>query len=157
MKKKRLINNLEKKKISVIVTSRFFKNIRKSSYITEERDDQGLTIYRLEELAEQKDYPFLDVSIVHNWRNDNAFVMLQPNINMLSGHSIIIGKDTLSLEQANMTQQVNLAGKIYNQLIDNGSIWLLDNGRTQEFMAKSEDRQAIRVCLFDFFRLTNNF
>ena len=57
----------------------FFKNVRKSYYEVEERKDQGIDLYRLKGRNQKAEYPLFEFSIVHNWRNDNAFIMLTPN------------------------------------------------------------------------------
>ncbi len=134
----------------------YFKNMRRSEYDVEERKEQGLDIYTPENREDVK-YPMIELSIVHNWRNDNAFIMIQPNVYLTPGSQIKIGDTNITFESANMLEQAKVGGIIYNALLKDEQFYLVTGDETQPFLADGDDRKLVKSCLHDFFKLVEAF
>ena len=134
----------------------YFKNVRESYYNVEDREDQGIKIYRFEDWNYDANYPLIDLQIVYNWRNDNAFVMASPNAYFLEGDFIQINSDSLKFEISNMKDQLEFSSRIYNAIVSEQEMLLLSSG-SSSFMSKSEDRENFKILMYDFYRLTETF
>ena len=135
----------------------FFKNIRKSYYLVEERKEQGIDLYTFEDQNSDAYYPLIVVSIVHNWRNDNAFLMASPNTYIPQDARLLIDQDTMEIAQPNMTAQLLFLTKIYNAIVEEKTMQLLSQGDPLSFFDQQEDRDNFKTTLFDYYRLTGTF
>ena len=135
----------------------FFKNVRKSYYEVDERKDQGIDLYRLKKRNKKAEYALIEMAIVHNWRNDNAFIMITPNTYIGPTDKMAVGKDTLSFQPKSMPEQIQMAAIIYNGIIENLEFTLIRPDSTAPFLQDSDDREAIKVTVYDYLKLTETF
>ena len=139
----------------------FFKNVRRSYYDVEVMEEAKLEIYRLEKRVQESDGPVLNISIVNNWRYDEAYVLLEPNsaAGSLSDMKVIWENEDgnsgeISLEGGNKKNQLDFAAKVYEQIQNGSQFYIMKDGERLPFLNDSKSREAFRITLFDYFRLT---
>lgn len=139
----------------------FFKNVRRSYYDVEVMEEAKLEIYRLEKRVKESDKPVLNISIVNNWRYDEAYVLLEPNSASGSLTDLqVLWEDEkgnsgkIVLEGGNKKNQLDFAAKVYEQIQNGSRLYLKQNNERVELLNDSKSREAFRVTMFDYFRLT---
>ncbi|NVK84707.1 MAG: hypothetical protein HWE21_10325 [Cytophagia bacterium] len=139
----------------------FFKNVRRSYYDVEVMDEAKLEIYRLEKRVKESDKPILNISIVNNWRYDEAYILLEPNsaAGPLTELQILWENENGSsgeilLEGGNKKNQLDFAAKVYEQIQIGSQFYLRQNNQKIQLLDDSKSREAFRVTMFDYFRLT---
>ncbi len=131
----------------------FFNNMRKSYYAVQEMKDAGMNIY-LNKDFNQEDA--ISMSIIHNWRNDEASVMLDIKgidlpANFLVGSNPI---QTVSFEGRSIDEHIEVAIELYKAIINSEDLSIRsDSGSVQ---LSDPLRETIRVTMVDFFNLTDN-
>lgn len=141
-------------------TKLFFSNVRKSYYDLEEMEAAKLEIYRLKKRPEGEERPIIHLAIVNNWRYDEAYVLLEPNellnlgaleLNWKNGESGESG--TLNFENGNKESIVRFADQVYDQIQNGSDFTVLIDGKTSDILKESEDREAFRITMMDYYRL----
>tara|TARA_Y100000813_G_C24137880_1_gene340905 strand:+ start:340 stop:888 length:549 start_codon:yes stop_codon:yes gene_type:complete len=139
----------------------FFKNVRRSYYDVEVMEEAKLEIYRLKKRVKESDEPILNINIVNNWRYDEAYILLEPNsaAGSLSDIKVIWENEDgksgeISLEGGNKKNQLDFAAKVYDQIQNGSQFYIMKDGAKKAFLIDSKSREAFRVTMFDYFRLT---
>ena len=139
----------------------FFKNVRRSYYDVEVMEEAKLEIYRLKKRVKETDEPVLNINIVNNWRYDEAYVLLEPNsaAGSLSDIKVIWENEDgksgeISLGGGNKKNQLDFAAKVYDQIQNGSQFYIMKDGVKKAFLIDSKSREAFRVTMFDYFRLT---
>ncbi|WP_026999138.1 hypothetical protein [Eisenibacter elegans] len=69
----------------------FFKNVRQIYYDREEPPNTHITLYRLKKRVKTADTPLINLAIAHNWRFDEAYLVVEPNaLAFATGDSLYI-------------------------------------------------------------------
>lgn len=139
----------------------FFKNMRQTYYSMEDMPDAGIRIYR-----NRKNRPFdttkvmLNVAIVVNWKMNKAYLALESS--PLLGDEIHIkwtnedhtesGKYLISVR--NQANQMDFATDIYHGILKEYQFQLLDNRQDSHSFLDDDQRDAFRITMKDFYRLT---
>ena len=135
----------------------YFKNLRQFYYQSRELKDGQFTAFRLK--ADSLPSVPLQFSIVHNWRMDEAYIMLQDKEDTtLAGGWLILneGRDTFSLEQINALEHHELAMHLFEVLQeDEDIVHLTEYGQKPKLIWDVErERENVFAVLRDYFKLT---
>lgn len=141
----------------------FFKNVRKNYYNLEILDEAKLEIYRFKDRVLDEKTPILNLSIVNNWRYDEAYILLEPNSAIGSLVDLRIewrdsenNHGELNFEGRNKTDQLLFAAKIYEQIQNGSKFWIKKEGQTLPILHDTKSREAFRITMFDFLRLVRS-
>jgi hypothetical protein len=138
----------------------FFKNLRQSYYDKEEMEAAKLEIYRLRKRNQSLKHPVVNLAIVNNWRFDEAYLLLEPN-GLLTLDSLIISwknaengtNGTIEFENGNKKAIVKFADQIYDQIQQGSEFSVFLEGKAWDILKSSEDREAFRITMMDYYRL----
>ncbi len=140
-------------------TRLFFKNVRLLYYDLEEQNEGKIQILKLGDRIDDSSEAIINVYIINNWHQDRAYPMISPSayfdglevidIEMIKadGSSEIITFDT----QSNMDEHFYVATSIYEGLLKKYKFKLSEKGK--ELFTDSDQREAFRVTMVDFYRL----
>ena len=139
----------------------FFKNVRQSYYDKQEIKAAGMDIFRMSDRNIEADYPLIHLAIAYNWRNDQAFLMVEPNDKIINQESFtILGidgvkNDTLVIEYSmgNMKDQVAFAHKLYQSITSDQNLLIQINDEDEVIFDKFEDREVLRKTMLDYYKL----
>lgn len=143
----------------------FFKNLRQQNYDKEELPAARLDVFRHSDRTKEPSYPFLQLAMVVNWRNDEAYMLLEPNekintdvpveirwIDKTTGESGVY-----TFDYGNKEEHLRFAGELYGSILDGHELeYLSGPEKVISFMEKPKEREIFRISMFDFYRLTGN-
>ncbi|QTN38931.1 hypothetical protein HZ996_07185 [Cryomorphaceae bacterium] len=140
----------------------YFKNVR--SYFYEVWDDpkSGFVHYRIKSRNQNPAVPSINFLILHNWRFDEAYVMLEPNEALSSAQglslSVVTSSDSLSFALGDFTNYEHwmTSGRIYMALREDDSrFWLSDSegNRKVALYLDGEERKSLKKTLRDYYKL----
>jgi len=126
----------------------FFKNVRQYYYDLEENKEAGFNIYRKSDRSSDDQKPVLNLAIVHAWKVDQAYVLLEPN-------KWLEQRDTWNIEWSvpggesgklnysggNIQEQLDLVTKLYNLVLSDASFKI----NNQPFLKDKTEREAFRI------------
>ncbi|MDF9801126.1 hypothetical protein OKW21_006389 [Catalinimonas alkaloidigena] len=141
----------------------FFKNVRSIQYDKAVMGDTKLDVYRFKEQVEAEDRPILNLSIVVNWRYDEAYVLTEPNAFLQSLDTIkIMWQDTVAQENGtyqfsngNKAEHFQLAVQLYRSIQDQRALYILNDDQQIPFMRRRDEREAFRKSMVDYLRLVD--
>jgi len=142
----------------------FFKNVRAISYDKTTMDEAKLDIYRIKERVDLPEEPILDLSIVVNWRYDEAYILTEPNAFLQQMDTLyIVWKDTTQVQgqgaiqfiDGNKAEHFRLATQIYRNIQTESPMFILHEGEQHPFMHKKNIREPFRKTMVDYFRLVD--
>lgn len=140
----------------------YFKNVR--SYFYEIWDDpkSGFVHYRIKSRNQNPAVPSINFLILHNWRFDEAYVMLEPNEALSTAQglslSVVTSSDSLSFPLGDFTNYEHwmTSGRIYMALREDDSrFWLSesDGNRKVTLYLDGEERKSLKKTLRDYYKL----
>ncbi len=145
----------------------FFKNVRRNSYDHQDIPAAKLDIYRLSERNQAQDHPVLNLAIAHNWRHDEAYLLLEPNEAIGTAPPLHIywqaKKDSTQAgdyiwEERDKLSQLEFAAKINNALEHGQKLFIVaNNGKKLPLLKKPQEREAFKRTMFDYYKLTGTF
>jgi hypothetical protein len=139
----------------------FFRNMRQTYYHIEDLGDAGIRIYRFKKQAElDSSRAMMQIGIMVNWRSNKAYLLLQPS--PIVGDSIRLSyltnegeQGTWQLNERNQQLLLDFATDMYEGLQKGYAFTLYDSlGNGHPFLDVEQNREAFRICLKDFYRLT---
>jgi hypothetical protein len=141
----------------------FFKNVRSIYYDKTVMDEARLDIYRIKERIQAEDFPLLNLSIVVNWRFDEAYVLTEPNSYLQQMDTIkVMWQDTIRDEsgmyrftQGNKDTHFRFATQLYRSLQAEHQLYILDKEGKLDFMDRRDAREPFRKTMVDYFRLVD--
>ena len=141
----------------------FFKNVRSIYYDKTVMDEAKLDVYKIKERLDTDEYPLLNLSIVVNWRYDEAYVLTEPNTYLQKMDTIRIAwQDTIRNEQGtyqftqgNKDAHFRFATQLYRSLSAEHQLFLLEEGDKVKFMSRRDAREPFRKTMVDYFRLVD--
>jgi hypothetical protein len=142
----------------------FFRNVRQIYYDRESPDGKWQA-YRLIERYKQHDRPCLYAVIVIHWIKDEAYLLIENNDAIANEDflSIIIKDssnaklDTIQLKDRGRERMLEFASKIYEAIQEKKYIAVLQNGSYVPIFQEKVEREAFRITMGDFYRLTKVF
>lgn len=143
----------------------FFKNVRSIYYDKSVMDEAKLDIYKIKERlqAEGEEYPLLNLSIVVNWRYDEAYVLTEPNPYLQQMDTIrVVWQDTTNNQsgtyqftQGNKDAHFRFATQLYQSLQAEHQLYILKEDEQVQFMNRRDAREPFRKTMVDYFRLVD--
>ena len=146
-------------------TELFFKNIRQSYYDPEELRSANLNIFRLKKRPSEPNLPVVNVAIVMNWVKDEAYVLVEPGVLLQHEPYLKVAwKDTVNhdtgeivLEDRGKENMLEFASQLYEGIVAGRTFEIERDGKFMHFLQTSKDREAIRITMSDYYRLTRIF
>jgi hypothetical protein len=143
-------------------TEIFFKNVRQSSYDKQEIAVAGMDVFRMTDRNMQADYPLVHFAIAYNWRNDQAFLMVEPNeyvttpdeFEIICVNPALQDTAIISYTMGNMQDQVTFAHHLFQAINAEDQLFLnqVDRAPTPIF-DNFEDREVLRKTMLDYYKL----
>lgn len=141
----------------------FFKNVRKNYYDLEELPEAKLEVYRFKKRLLSEEKPLLDIALVNNWRYDEAYILIEPNAaaGVLNDLYLRWTNDQtqeqgeLRFEGGNKKAHLLFAGKVYDLLLRNCRLELNKQEQWLPILTDQKEKEAFRITMFDYYRLTN--
>lgn len=138
----------------------YFKNIRQSYYDFEEMEAAKLEIFRLKKREQGDEHPVINLSIVNNWRYDEAYILLEPNgyiqqdtLKLRWKSQDGLKTDSITYARGNKTDIVKFADQVYQQIQSKSEFEIELEGNWKQFLNESLDREAFRITMFDYYKL----
>ncbi len=143
-------------------TKLFFKNVRRPYYDVDVMEEAQLEIYRFKKRIKESDQPLLNLSIVNNWMNDEAYILIEPNEAAgpmaelhLRWKDVNDNSGDIMIESQNKQSQVMFAAEVYEQIKKGSNLYLVRNNENVDILNDTKSREAFRISMFDYFRLTS--
>ncbi|HEY9117151.1 MAG TPA: hypothetical protein VIN11_04950 [Roseivirga sp.] len=141
----------------------YFKNVRQNYYDVETMEEAKLEVYRLKKRSTQEEEPIINLSIVNNWRYDEAYILLEPNQKAGSLNQLRLSfsnKDgefgQIIFDGGNKQQHLEFASKIYEQLLKEAQFKLILDTDKLDILNDTKSREAFRITMFDYYRLVRS-
>ena len=142
----------------------FFKNIRRPYYDLEEKKEAGLEIFRLQERLIDNKQAIINLSIIFNWRNDTAFIYIEPNNLFIDASEFTIywkskqdEEGIYQFTEGNRDTHFTFAAQLYNSILAEHQLFYKKNNVIFPLLDNELERDVFRVTMFDYLRLVNYF
>lgn len=138
----------------------FFRNVRQIYYDRESPDGKWQA-YRFSDRNTNTERPSLHAVIVVHWIKDEAYLLIESN-SMLAKEdmiSIVIKNkpDTIRLNERGRERMLEFGSKIYEAIQAKKDMTVLSKGKYVPFFQIDKDREAFRITMADYYRLTGIF
>lgn len=161
--KKKEVNEDEAKYTTSDASEIFFKNVRAIYYDKTSMDEAKLDIYKIKERMTSEEAPLVNLSIVVNWRHDEAYVLTEPNAYLQMMDTIqVIWQDSAYNEsgqylftQGNKDKHFRFATQLYRSLQAQHQLYILEKDRKVKFMHRRDMSEPFRKTMVDYFRLVD--
>jgi hypothetical protein len=135
--------------------------MRQSSYDLEVMEDGGWRIYRHEDrLTDTSDFYF-NISLVVNWRVNRVYPIIEMTKSIeKDGFQVVWeaietnDKGIISLEGNQRRNEMIFSTKLYNKMIDEVQLYVIYKNKKLPLFVSSDQKEAFRVSLYDFYRMT---
>jgi hypothetical protein len=141
----------------------FFSNLRQTDYTLELHKAAGFRVYRHKDWPEEVTNPQLRPAIVLNWREDMAYLLLEANSQLTADPLQVLWQDLLKEENGSYSfaygskeDHLRFASQLYESLLEGHRLFLLQEQDTLPFLSDPDEREAFRITLLDYYRLTRN-
>ncbi len=137
----------------------YFKNIRASYYDIEAHKDAKMTIYRYGKRIQESPDPILNLSILINRIKDEAYLYVEPTVQLPlkmrwesedktnSGELLFAGGDKFA--------HFYFVKELYPLLLENMYFELLHERNWIPIIQNQKEKEALRITCVDYFRLIN--
>jgi hypothetical protein len=141
-------------------TELYFKNVRQLYYDLEEQANTKLNLYRFAKRVKKSDKLLLNLAIVHNWRYNEAYLLLETNPALPKNQPFRVfwraksGKQgEIVFKNGDKTTHFEFANAIYQGILNEYSFYqLIDNQELMIFNSATE-RAAFRITMLDYLKL----
>ena len=107
----------------------------------------------------------VNVAIVMNWVKDEAYVLVEPGVLLQHEPYLKVAwKDTVNhdtgeivLEDRGKENMLEFASQLYEGIVAGRTFEIERDGKFMHFLQTSKDREAIRITMSDYYRLTRIF
>ncbi|GAB4395494.1 MAG: hypothetical protein OHK0053_03840 [Microscillaceae bacterium] len=141
----------------------FFKNVRQIYYDLEVQPATQLHIYRFKNRNQSlRDQPIINLALVHNWRYDEAYILIEPNEFFENSRNLEVNwqkeneptqKGRLSFQAGNKTTHFKFAVELYEAITQNKKLFVLRKGRAFPLLSNDRERETFRKTMVDYFKL----
>ncbi|UII28007.1 hypothetical protein LVD15_06170 [Fulvivirga maritima] len=141
-------------------TEIFFKNVRQSYYDLEENKTANLNIFRFEDRVKESAHPVLNLAIVFNYLQDEATLLIEPlNLTLEDSLEVITYQDeqqgdTLTLSSFNRSAMLTFINDIYQHMLKGNKFKIKTERGYEELLSTKQEREAFRLTVSDYYRLT---
>lgn len=140
----------------------FFRNLRQTYYHIEEMPEAGIRIYRHKNLPSYDTAAaMIDVGIMVNWKMSKAYILVQPSPILGDSVTLFLEKyenekpKSLVLKERNQHKQLLFSADLFDAINSGVQLQLVDTaGSKTPFLAEEKERDAMRITLKDFYKLT---
>ena len=144
----------------------YFANMRQSQYYHERGRGTRIDTYRHRKFSNSTKRPLIIPTIIDKWMEDEAYIFLRRNdypdysnyitLQWRTAQDSVLG--SYELQRQSRQKQYELAGEIYDQLLQEHKIYVLQADSTYARMyADKDDRQAYLTTMKDYYRLTERY
>jgi len=142
----------------------FFRNVRQI-YYDRESPDGNWQAYRLSERTKEVRGHGITAVIVIHWLKDEAYLLIEPTgqladeeiISVVARNSKTDLQDTLRLKERGRERMLEFGSKIYEATQNESQLSVLLKGKYVPLFENDIDREAFRITLSDYYRLTGIF
>jgi hypothetical protein len=139
----------------------FFKNVRQLFYEREANTAAQLDLYRIRERRLDPQVAVLSPLIVHNWRHDEAYVLMEKNRYLAATDSLrVTWRDTVTQQtgaylfpNGDKRTHYRFAAQLYGSLQAGHHLHLQTDSGLVALMPGEVYREPFRKSLLDYFRL----
>lgn len=142
-------------------TELFFKNVRQSYYDLEENKAAKFNVFRHENRVKEADHPLLNAAIVVNFMNDEAYILLEPNEQLVDLDKLHLFWSAdmdqggeIVLNNYNREEMLEFASQVYEAIRMHAKFNIEMDGERVPVLTNEAERKAFRVTLSDYYRLT---
>lgn len=141
----------------------FFKNIRQPFYEKEEMEAAKLETFRLKKRERSDDFPVINIAIVNNWRYDEAYILLEPNVAAGPTGQLKVkwkkeGQEgEIIFEGGNKMKHLQFASMIYTRILEQCEFQIYLSNKWENLFNTEKTREAFRITMFDYYRLIRQF
>ncbi len=140
----------------------FFRNIRQSNYNIEVVEEAGWRIYRHEDYPEDTISNYFKTALVVNWRVNKAYPIIEIPKSLNKEGLEITWKDlnsnksgTITLSGLQRNSEMEFLTHLYNHIINEHELtWKPKGEKSTTLFFDSEQKEAFRITMYDFYRLT---
>jgi hypothetical protein len=142
----------------------YFKNVRQIYYDKENQEHTKMEIYRFGKRNLSQQVPVLNVALVHNWRYDEAYVIIEPNSYFDNVTQIEVEWQNPSNKQSGVYRfsfgskenHYKFATEIYQSILAKHKLLVYNTSKQWVNLFASEaDRDNFRKTMVDYYRLVN--
>ena len=145
-------------------TQLFFKNVRQSYYDFEENKAAKVNVFRFSERSVNPEEVVLNLAIVINYLQDEAYLLIEPSEAAGNEHIQLKAQDPntgdikeVSLNEMNREAMLNFCTDIYELLVQGNQFELRMGEEWRPVFDTHETREAFRITVSDYYRLTRVF
>ena len=107
----------------------------------------------------------VNLAIVMNWLKDEAYILVEPGTLLQDESRLrVVWKDTLNNDTGEIVladrgkgNMLEFASRLYEGIVANRTFQIESQDQLVNFLGISKDREAIRVVMSDYYRLTRVF
>ncbi|WP_296619306.1 hypothetical protein [Marivirga sp.] len=139
----------------------FFRNMRQSNYDLEVMEQGGWRIYRHEDRKLDVTDFYYNISLVVNWRVNRIYPIIEmPKSMEKEGFEVFWEamesqeKGRITLEGEKRRDEMVFSTKLYNKMIDEVEMYVNYKGNKRLLFEDSGHKEAFRVSMYDFYRMT---
>lgn len=141
----------------------FFKNLRQSYYDKQENTVAKVDIYRYQKRNQAQNQPVINLAIVHHWRNDKAFVMIEPSELLNQEARLEVSwQDTVKqtkgkyiFDFGDMELHYQFATSLYTSIQAKYALQIKSAGQWIDLMPTEDEKETFRKVMLDYLRLVN--
>lgn len=142
----------------------FFRNVRQI-YYDRSSPDGTWQAYRFSDQHPGNERPLIIPVIVINWLKDEAYLLIDTNemlsveddLQVIISNTSSSNADTLILNQRGRERMLEFGSRLYEAIRSNQKIVVKSRGEFLPVLNEDIDREAFRVTMSDYYRLTRVF
>ncbi len=142
----------------------FFRNVRQI-YYDRSSPDGTWQAYRFGDRYTGNERPVILPVIVINWLHDEAYLLIESNdilseedyLQIVVSEASMSTSDTLTLNERGRERMLEFGSRLYEALQANSKITVKSSGTFVPILTEEIDREAFRVTMADYYRLTRVF
>jgi hypothetical protein len=139
----------------------FFRNMRQSNYDLEVMEEGGWRIYRHEDRQTDTADFYFNISLVVNWRVNRVYPIIEMTKKIDKENFQVYWEAIESAEKGNISMkgekrrdEMIFTAKLYNKMIDEVEMYVNYKNEKHPLFPDSDKKEAFRVSLYDFYRMT---
>ncbi|WKK86269.1 hypothetical protein QYS48_04655 [Marivirga arenosa] len=139
----------------------FFRNMRQTNYDLQVMEEGGWRIYRHEERKLDTSDFYFNISLVVNWRVNRVYPIIEMTKSINKANFEVIWQSLeseesgkISMEGEKRKDEMIFCAKLYNKMIDEVEIFTTYQNNKIPLFENSEQKEAFRISMYDFFRMT---
>lgn len=139
----------------------FFRNMRQTNYDLEVMEEGGWRIYRHEDRQKDSTDFYFNISLVVNWRANKVYPIVEMTKNIDKENFQVYweaiessDKGVIAMEGEKRSDEMIFTAKLYNTMVDEVELFVDYKNKKLPLFADTDQKEAFRVSLYDFYRMT---